>query len=472
MRRTKIVALMLAILMLLLAFTSCDLLKKGDAETTGTDAESIETVGTECTADRQINGVALEEYTIVYSSKDVDYSARAAKYISEQIEARTAVKLDVKKDSAGPFDHEIVVGETSREISKTLNAETEGTQFAILADDSHIALEGDYFVIAAAAYFFVETYITGETFSSQIPKEVSIHEPIVKEAKNYIMLIGDGMGVNQTRIFEKLKASTKSYSDDEDIFYGYLLPYQGKSKTASANNKVTDSAAGGTALASGYKTNNSYVGKDKNKNDVQSLTELAGSLNMSTAVLSTDSVTGATPAAFSAHANDRDDEEDIKASQKVLQDTYGTIIECDLNYSFDTTGIKQLEKKVNDTLDTLSKNENGFFMMYEAAHIDSYCHSNKLDKTFNCMVRFNQVIGIVMEYAFYNPDTFVLITADHETGGLTASFEYTSKKHTGDNVQVFAYGDGAEYFNKKTVENTRIPKKIASLWGVKEFGDD
>ena len=111
-------------------------------------------------------------------------------------------------------------------------------------------------------------------------------------------------------------------------------------------------------------------------------------------------------------------------------------------------------------------------MMYEAAHIDSYGHSNNLDKTFNCMVRFNQVIGIVMEYAFYNPDTFVLITADHETGGLTASFEYTSKNHTGDNVQIFAYGDGAEYFNKKTVENIRIPKKIASLWGVKEFGDD
>ena len=469
MRKIKIVALMLAILMMLLSFASCNN-NTGDAETTGTEAQSVETVGTECTADRQINGVALEEYTIVYSSKDVDYSERAAKYISEQIEARTAVKLDVKKDSAGSFDHEIVVGETSREISKTLNAETEGTQFAILADDSHIALEGDYFVIAAAAYFFVETYITGETFSSQIPKEVSIHEPIVKEAKNYIMLIGDGMGVNQTRIFEKLKASTKSYSDDEDIFYGYLLPYQGKAKTASANNKITDSAAGGTALATGYKTNNSYVGKDKNKNDVQSLTELAGSLNMATAVLSTDSVTGATPATFSAHANDRDDKEDIKASQKVLQDTYGTIIECDLNCSFDVTGIKGLEKTVNNTLTELSKNENGFFMMYEEANIDGYCHSKKLDKTFNCMVRFNQVIGIVMEYAFYNPDTFVLITADHETGGLTASFEYTSTDHTGDNVPIFAYGDGAKKFNKMVFENIQIPKTIASYWGVEKFG--
>lgn len=468
MRKIKIVALMLAILMMLLSFASCNN-NTGDAETTGTEAQSVETESSEV---RQINGVALEEYTIVYNAKDVDYSERAAKYISEQIEARTTVKLDVKKDSEGPFDHEILVGETSRDISVTLDADTEGTQFAIFANDNHIALEGDYFVIAAAAYFFVETYVTGEYFNAEVPKEVSIHEPIVKEAKNYIMLIGDGMGFNQTKIFEKLDAADKKYSDGEDIFYGYLLPYQGQSKTGSANNKITDSAAGGTALATGYKTNNSYVGRDTKLNAVQSLTELAGSLNMSTAVMSTDEAVGATPATFSAHADDRYDKEGIVASQAALQEKYGTIIECDLNGNFDKTTIKSLEKKVNNTLDKLSENENGFFMMYEAAKIDGYCHGNNLEKTFDCMVRFNQIIGIVMEFAFYNPETFVLITADHETGGLTEDFEYTSGDHTAANVPIFAYGDGAKKFNKMVVENIQIPKTIASYWGVKKFGQD
>ena len=469
MRKIKIISLMLAILLMLSLFVSCNN-NTGDAETSNADTQSLETENSEV---RQINGVPLEEYTIVYSAKDVDYSQRAAKYISEQIEARTQVKLEVKKDKDGFFDHEIVVGETSRDISATLNADTKGTQFAILADDNHIALEGDYFVIAAAAYFFVETYVTGEYFNAQVPKEVSIHEPIVKEAKNYIMLIGDGMGKNQTKLFEAMDAEDLPYSDGEDIFYGYLLPYQGQALTNNVKNQTTDSAAGGTALATGYKTKNYLIGKDQDGNDVQSLTELAGSLNMSTAVMSTDPAVGATPATFSAHANDRYDEEDIKATQKALQEQYGTIITCDLNYSFDKSGVKLLEKKVNDTLDKLSENENGFFMMYEEAKIDGYCHGNNLDSTFKCVVRFNQVIGIVMEYAFYNPDTFVLITADHETGALTkegSTFKFNSGDHSSANVPIFAYGDGAEFFNDRTCSNITIPKKIASYWGVEKFG--
>ena len=126
------------------------------------------------------------------------------------------------------------------------------------------------------------------------------------------------------------------------------------------------------------------------------------------------------------------------------------------------------------TLKELAKNENGFFMMYEEAHIDKWCHKNDMDNTFNSVVRFNQIIGIVMEYAFYNPDTFVLITADHETGALTKSssgaFYYNQTDHSGANVPVFAYGMGAELFNGVTVENTQIPKTIASMMGVKDFG--
>ncbi len=492
MKRIKTVSLILAMVLSVLSFTSCDKLLginffeffERTHNTVNTDnidnidtkeyTQRVEETTEEIENVRQINGIPLEEYTVVYNDEDVDYSKRAAEYISKQIKTRTSVQLAVKEDDEGSFEHEIVVGETSRNISETLNADTQKTQFAILADENHIALEGDYFVIAAAAYFFVETYVTGEYFNTQIPKEISIHEPIVKEAKNYIMLIGDGMGVNQTKLFEAMdvhKSGNKAYSDGEDIFYGYLLPYYGLARTNSLSG-TTDSAAGGTALSTGYKTYNGYVGKDKTLKDIQSLTELAGSLDKSTAVMSTEVATGATPASFSAHASNRNNTTEINMSQLELLDNFDTKIICDFNH-YDQTGVSGIQTKVNNTLYELSKNEIGFFMMYEEAHIDKHCHNNDLESTFDALVRFNQVIGVVMEYAFYNPETFVLITADHETGGLKyngSNFYYTSGNHSSSDVPIFSYGAGAEKFNNATVENIEIPKAIASFWGVKKFG--
>ena len=478
MRKFRLFSFLMALVILLSILTSCT----KSVITSDTEQSETTTETTETQPKKHINSISIDEFTIVYSRNDLDYSRRAATYIKNQIKLHTGIELEVGLDTEEPYKHEIVVGETSREISKTLNADTKDLEFAIYADESHVALEGDYFVIAAAAYFFVETYITDEAVDTQIPKEVKVHEPIVKEAKNFIMLIGDGMGVNQTRLFEAYNVATegdKVYSDGEDIFYGYMLPYQGLSNTTSLSG-TTDSAAGGTALATGYKTVNSRVGRDKDYNDIQSLTELAGSMGKATAVLSTDSVDGATPASFSAHANDRKDSDVIKASQAELQKKYNTIIGCG-NTKYNEFGVLSLEKRMTDALNTLSNNENGFFLMYEEAHIDKHCHNSDMESTFDALVRFNQIIGVCMEYAFYNPDTFVLITADHETGGLKISddgtFSYTSaqnsegsRNHTGTAVPVFAYGLGAEIFNDTTVENVEIPKRIAKLWGLDEFG--
>ena len=489
MKNLKLLSFLMALILMLSVLASCndaDITSDTDTEQTEQTEqteESEQTEEVEVLTEKHINRIPIEEYTIVYSEEDLDYSQRAATYIKDQIKLYTGEELTVILDTEETSEHEIVVGETSREISKTLNADTEGVEFAIYADDSHIAMEGDYFVIAAAAYFFVETYVASENFDAQIPKEVSIHEPIVKKAKNFILLIGDGMGFNQTRLFEAYDAATtgdKAYSDGEDFFYGYLLPVQGKSNTTSLTG-VTDSAAGGTALSTGYKTFNYHVGRDKDKNDIQSLTELAGSKGMATAVLSTDYANGATPSAFSAHANDRNDSDDIAASQKVLQDQYNTIIKCGNNVNYTKSGVESLEKGITDTLSKLSENEKGFFMMYEEAQIDKHSHKSNMDSTFDAVVRFNQAIAIFMEYAFYNPDTFVLITADHETGGLTISdkgeFSYTSIKngsgdrnHTGVNVPIFAFGMGTEMFNDTTVENVQIAKQIANLMGEDEFG--
>ena len=420
----------------------------------------------------KINGVKLSKYQIVCDEDGLDYNTRAAEYIRDSIRERSGVKLDIVDDSATEGEYEIVVGETSRAISNKLDAECEGLEFAIMADGGDIALEGDYFVIAAAAFYLIETYAFNPGQDITIEDGSSICEPIVREAKNFIMLIGDGMGVYQTKLFEYME-NTYDFSDGEDMFYGYMLPYQGYSRTRSFSG-ITDSAAGGTALACGYKTINEYIGRDKDLNDIKSLTELASELGKAGAVMSTETQTGATPAAFSAHANDRDSSSSIRKSQNETINKYGIIIDCGYDY-YSASQLRILDTHINDTISEVAKNEKGFFLMYEEAYIDKHCHNNDIDKAFQAVIRFNQAIARFMEFAFYNPDTFVLITADHETGGLmpneNGSLIYTSDDHTANDVLTFAYGYGAELINGKTLENIEISKLFASLMGVEVFGD-
>ncbi len=415
-----------------------------------------------------LNGTDISQYTIVYSDQEPDYNLHAAEYIRDRIQELTGNVLTVQTDGTDAAEHEILVGETTRPLSATLDAQTEGLEFAILADETSIALEGDYFVIAAAAYYFVDTYISGDKAQAEVPKAVAVSQPIIKTPNNYIMLIGDGMGVYQTQMFEYLEMPADATTDGENFFYGYMLPYEGKVQTKSNDSAITDSAAGGTALSSGYKTNNGYIGKDKDLKDVMSLTELAISLGKKTGVMSTEPVTGATPASFSAHVDNRGSTSDILTSQKLLPDTV-------IKTLYDSFNDSKNNKTIAQVLDQLNDGEKGFFLMYEEAYIDKHCHENDLAAAYKTMYRFNQAIGQFMEYAFYHPDTFVLITADHETGDLrpdeTGALKYNSDDHTGSDVFVFVYGEGAQVFDGQVIENVQIPKTIAKMWGVEDFGD-
>ena len=415
----------------------------------------------------KLNGKGITAYTIVYSENEPIYNQRAAEYIQAEIAQRTGYTLEVKTAESGSYKNEIIVGETDRDLSEKLNANTENVEFAILADKKHIAMEGDYFIIAAAAYFFVETYITGKDFDSTVPREVSIHTPITEKANNFMFLIGDGMGQNHTLLFDYMEMEYMNTENDlEDRFYGYYLPYQGEVRTSSLSG-TTDSAAAATALATGYKTDNGRIGRDPELNDLLSLTELANSLGMATAVMSTEGSTGATPAAFSAHADNRDDVEEILASQQIIKEA-GTILFCNMDSAY------QVRSHIEDVLSQLEASEKGFFLMYEEAHIDKESHNMNVDGACERMVRFNQAIATFMEYAFYHPDTFVVITADHETGGLTFDSdgwpEFTKDSHTDSRVPIFAYGEGAEVFDKFKKNNVIIPREIAKLWGVEDFG--
>ena len=423
-----------------------------------------------------INNVSLSEYAIVYSDTDTDYAYRAAEYIQNAILERTGIKLPLQEDSNVTAAYEIVVGDTEREVSAQLNADTTRDSFALMTYKKQVGLEGDYFLIAAAAYYFVQTYITGETFNGVIPKEATLCKPITEAPNKFFFLIGDGMGPNHTKLYDDppmfLKRSD-GYSDGEDLFYGYLLPAHGYAQTYSLTG-VTDSAAAGTALATGYKTFNTYVGVNGENQPVKSLTELANELGKATAVLSTEPRTGATPSSFLAHVPDRTDQNALLESQDTIEKA-GTLISCD----FDVYDAKQLQAKVEgtvlDTIAQLEQDPDGFFMMYEEAHIDKHSHSNNLNHAFLAVARFNQVIGRVMEYACYNPDTFVLITADHETGKLqpapNGKMTYNSDTHTNTDVPVFAFGQGSELFDGVTADNIQLPKTIAKMWGAAEFGD-
>ena len=293
---------LLIILSLLLSFAGCKKDNGNNSDNTGGGNDTpVETP-------ININGVSIKDYVIVCDSEGLDYNTRAAEYIRDKIYALTNCTISIIDDSEDVAAHEIVVGETSREISKELNTDTDGLEFAMLAEGGNVALEADYFVIAAAAYYLVDTYICGG--DAEIADGLTVRTPITKEAKNFILLIGDGMGVYQTQLFDYMGDFASyndgdDYSDGEDFFYGYMLPYLGYARTSSYTG-VTDSAAAGTALATGYKTENKHIGMDRDDNELKSLTELAGELGKATAVMSTEVSTGATPSTFSAHEPHRD----------------------------------------------------------------------------------------------------------------------------------------------------------------------
>ena len=420
-----------------------------------------------------LNGWAISDFTIVYSEDQPDYTARAAAWLKDTIQAKTGVELKITttEQQKEPLAHEIVVGETDRDISKALDAKSEGFACSYLARRGHVAMEGNAFAIAAAAYRFAEDYLDG----TRVPAEITVAEPITASPKNFIVMIGDGMGQNQTKLFEAFKDNRAvDYTDGEDAFYGLLFPNKGLAITNNVKGSTTDSAASATALATGIKTTNGRIGRNEADEDLLSITELAASRGMATAVMSTELSSGATPSGFSAHATDRGDTEDILASQKALQDKYGTIISCDYNV-YTAKELETLENAVKQNLKTLFADPDGSFMMYEEAYIDKHCHNNKLTEAFRALARFDQAIGLVMEQAFYHPETVVIITADHETGGLIyrgqGKFNFSDTGHTSAKVPVFAYGQGTEVFRDKTVENVQIPKTIAKMFGASLAAD-
>lgn len=323
--------------------------------------------------------------------------------------------------------------------------------------------------------------------------------------KNVIYLIGDGMGFKH---LEKTKAerSTDLAMDSFEI--------KGSSMTRSMNKKVTDSAAGGTALSCGIRTSNSAIGvyhldKKPNYSYPKSLTELCIERGMLTGVITTDETTGATPASFSAHSSNRNNTEDLTSDQlgSEIDLIWGTangiatkaaaeekgfsyvttysemqaLEEGSRSYAQFTNSLWTLEQSDKNTpnleqmavkaVDLLDDTDEGFFLMIEGAHIDKHSHSNDGKKMTESLLEFDRTVEAMLDYAEKDGETLVVVTADHETGGITlknGEYVYTSDGHTAADVPVLVYGSDKLISAGERLNNYEIPIRIAYTLGADE----
>ncbi len=363
------------------------------------------------------------------------------------------------------------------------------------------------FILKTIASVFVSLMLMLSSLTGTIGTVGTGHEP-EKIYKNVIFMIGDGMGFNTIEATKALKGVDISME---------TMPVLSQSMTRSITNKVTDSAAGGTALACGTRTYNGAIGVymfaplANYWHVPKSLTDLAIEMGKSTGVLTTDKTSGATPSAFSAHAVTRDMESNISkdqmtsdidliwgcASESVTPEacaengfTYFST-ETEMNAleagsrSFgqfnwdaianvsdenDTPYIAEMTEKAIDLLDD---DEDGFFLMVEGAHIDKFSHNNDFSGSTAHTAEFSKAVQVALDFAAQDGETLVIVTADHETGGITLNEEtgeyyYTTGSHTEVNVPVFVSATDAGFVTGEAYKNCDVSLQVAKAMGCSE----
>lgn len=330
-----------------------------------------------------------------------------------------------------------------------------------------------------------------------------------QKPNNIILLIGDGMSFAHFQA--GILASETPLNMEQLTKIGFIF-------TSSANDFTTDSAAAGTALAGGVKTNNGFVGMDPDGNPVKSILHLASDNGLSTGVVVTCAVTHATPAAFIANQPSRNMAEEIALDYvnsgvdlfigggrnyfENREDGRNLLAELeDMGYQmaydmdevmsvstskmaglvapnhpsrYDEDRGDMLPDAVGKAISILNQDQSGFFLMVEGSQIDWGGHDNDIEYIVNEMHDFDRAVGKALEFAKSDGNTLVVITSDHDTGGMalhgydpgtrevTAGF--TTGGHTGLMQPVFAWGPGAEKFTGM-YENTGIFDRMLELFG-------
>lgn len=413
----------------------------------------------------RINGVSLEEYTLVYEASSL-YAEYAAMNLSVLLEQRYGISLFWQPDSSAENTYEILVGDTNRVRGKTdTGSGLDSQQFKVEAEGNKILLVAKGYMVGGAAGYLAD--LCGSAQITDNYRAVTIDDAPVtktyqyKEAKNVLFYIGDGLGINHVE-WAKKETITSFYAED--------MPNIGYVTTHSADNSITDSAAAGTALATGYKTNNGYVGITPDETVLKNIRELAYEKGAKTAILTNDPFTEATPAAFTVHTKNRNNTAEVKAQQNAL------VAEKKLDILLGSLPDWMLAQSQN-TLKTISEGDGTFFMMLEESDTDTYSHTAKRDKdrVLRAVARFNDIIAYAMQFTLVRGDVLFVVTADHENGGVVPngdSYQFTpGVEHSAADVKVYAMGQGAEYFAGKTIDNVMIPKVLAKVYGEDNFGD-
>lgn len=354
--------------------------------------------------------------------------------------------------------------------------------------------------------YAVNNFAEDDKYTMLQPYEtVSVKEPKGRKVKNIIFMIGDGMGLEQISAAWVCNGGKLNLDNFTNV---------GIQRTYSANKLVTDSAAAGTALATGHKTDNGMISMTPDTVAVKSLAEEAMEKGKRTGAAVTCRVNDATPAVFFSHSasrknqediveqmagsgvyflagggtkfwRDREDGKDISEDVKARGYSYvetkedlmavenGPVIALmdtyELKPSLDRGDI--LPASVTKALELLD-NRKGFFLMIEGSMIDDGGHDNKAGHTMEEIFDFDRTLGIVLEWAAKDGQTLVIVTADHATGGMTLlsgsidekriRVNYSTTGHNGIALPVFAWGPHSEDF-VGIYENTELSDRIRAL---------
>lgn len=342
--------------------------------------------------------------------------------------------------------------------------------------------------------------------------------------RSVILLVGDGMGHNHVAL-----ARHRAFGA-EGRLYMERLPVVGVVRTHSANSLITDSAAAATAMACGIKTDNSRIGTTPDGVAWQTLIQKAHAMGFRTGLVATSTISHATPAGFSAHLDSRGQEADIAAQQlasrvdvlfgggrkhwlaaphgrradgrNLIEEARAASYQIAFNSeqmaalkpapavglfaeeamttfapepmldAMTRTAVALLSAKPKDWFAPAPR----FVMMIEGSQIDWAGHANDTDNVVRQTLLFDLAVKEVIDFARRDKKTLVIVTSDHETGGLLLkcdkdnriTADWQSKGHTAADVPLYAFGPGAARF-AGTLDNTDIAKRIAALLGFDHF---
>ncbi len=349
----------------------------------------------------------------------------------------------------------------------------------------------------------------------EVPAQGSYHPSFSSDGAGYlpqniILMIGDGTGLAQI--------AAGYFANNEELTY-FNLKHMGWVTTKSTDAFTTDSAASGTAYATGHKTYNGAIGVDVNERPLANIPEQLAPYGIISGVVSTDNLNGATPAAFFAHQKDRGMTDEIWAdlpasvlkyiaagnkesmekrprkTQEAIKEAFTVVHsmtdpQCEkaerlavlppaveTGYIVDgrTDFLPCATRQAIDFLDQRRQDGKGFFLMVEGARIDKACHANDFPSAVKELLDFDKAIAEAIKFADENGQTLVIISADHETSGLAiwdgepgkgnVEGVHVSKGHTAIPVPIFSYGPHAQDF-MGVQGNEQVAQKILRLLKV------